>query len=76
MCRAIEILTMHVSQINLADIIVGKDCSYYKVGRISNSCFLSKQKFNSGFQYQRLPPVLAYFSEAEIRKTVSSKYYF
>lgn len=44
MCRAIEILTMHVSQINLADIIVGKDCSYYKVGRISNSLFSIKTK--------------------------------
>lgn len=44
MCRAIEILTMHVSQINLADIIVVKDCSYYKVGRISNSLFSIKTK--------------------------------
>ena len=45
-CRAIEILTMHVSQINIADIAVVKDCSYYEVhvheGRVSNSLFSIK----------------------------------
>lgn len=46
MCRAIEILTMHASQINIADIAVVKDCSYFKVhvGRISNSLFSIKVK--------------------------------